>query len=67
VDGKADHGRADAVDDVNYRARIGVEERLVFWGNCKPVGCGREAPPRPAPFRGMIFTENRLVRPASRA
>jgi hypothetical protein len=40
VDGKADHGRPDAVDDVDHRARIGVKERLVIGGSHKPVGCG---------------------------
>jgi hypothetical protein len=45
--GKADHGRADAVDDVDDRARIGVEECLVFWGNCKADRL-RRGRPRPS-------------------
>jgi len=52
MDGKADHGRADAVDDVDHRARIGVEERLVFFGNRKPVGCGGGAPAQAGVTKG---------------
>jgi hypothetical protein len=30
TDGKADHRRADAVDDIDHRARVGVEQRLIL-------------------------------------
>ena len=31
--GKADHGRADAIDNVDDRARIGIEQRLILGWN----------------------------------
>ena len=40
TDGKADHGRADPVDDVDHRARIGIEQRLVLGRNGNLISHG---------------------------
>ena len=66
ADGKADHGRPDPVDDVDHCARIGIEQRLVLGRDRKVDRLWRiGAPPKPASFKGIIFTEIRLIWPAS--
>ena len=63
--GEPDHGGADAIDDVDDRTRIGVQERLILGRNGKLGGCGGLTSAQAGVTQGIIFTEFRLVWPAS--